>query len=72
MEHGYLYASRMESFPWYPEGEKLPVYIRDFKRQKRGGIIFGEAESEPCTPDRMSFYICKACKKGVADNLTES
>ncbi len=42
-------------FPWYPEGEKPMKYIPEFRRKKKG----------------LSMYICRKCKKGIVDPLTE-
>lgn len=71
MKHGFLYASQMNGFPWYPDNEKPTKYIPEFKTKKKGGIIFGKPEVEPFEFDTLSFYVCRKCMKGVADTLTE-
>lgn len=71
MEHGFLYASQVNGFPWYPDSAKPTRYIPDFRRKKKGGIIFGKPEFEPLEFDTLSLWVCKKCMKGVADSLTK-
>lgn len=71
MEHGYLYSGQTIGFPWYPDGQKPAKYIPDFRTKQKGGIIFGNHELEPFEFDKLSFYVCKKCRMGIADCLTE-
>lgn len=73
MEHGFLYANQGEGFPWYPDGEEPLRNIPDFRYKKKGAMYFGKSwkEIEPFEFDKMSFWLCKACMKGVADSLVE-
>lgn len=41
MEHGFLYVSQANGFPWLPDGAEPTRYIPDFRFKKKGGIIFG-------------------------------
>jgi len=70
MEHGFLYSDP-GGFPWYPEGEKPIKYIPEFRRKKKGGMYFGSEKIEYCEYDTLSMYICRKCKKGIVDPLTE-
>lgn len=70
MEHGYLYASQLDGFPWYPEGKKPPWNIPDFRAKKKGAISFGRGKIVPFEFDTLSLWVCKKCMKGVADKLT--
>lgn len=59
MEHGFLCTSQMYGFKWLPEGVK-----------KNGGMFFGNPKFEIFELDKLSFWVCKKCMKGVADELT--
>ena len=71
MEHGYLYASQRVGFPWFPDGQKLVKYIPEFNTKKKGGMVFGKEFPEAFEYDTLSLFVCRKCKKGVADSLTE-
>lgn len=67
MEHGFLYTSQMYGFKWLPDGAKTP----DFKFKKNGSMLFGSPKFEISELDKLSFWVCKKCMKGVADELTQ-
>lgn len=71
MEHGYLYASQRVGFPWFPDGQKPVKYIPEFNTKKKGGMVFGKEFPEAFEYDTLSLFVCRKCKKGVADSLTE-
>lgn len=71
MVHGYLYSGQGSGFPWYPDGEKPARYVPDIRVKKKGAKVFGNPDFEPGQFDSMSFWLCNACKKGVADSLSE-
>ena len=73
MVHGFLYANQGEGFPWYPDGKEPWRNIPDIFARKKGAMCFGKKwqDIEPFEFDKMSFWLCKTCKKGVADSLSE-
>lgn len=71
MQHGFLYVSQQTGFPWYPDGTEPTKYIYDFRRKKKGTMIFGNPKFEAFEFDKLSFWVCKSCMRGVADQLTE-
>lgn len=71
MEHGFLYASQANGFPWLPDGAEPTRYIPDFRFKKKGGMLFGNPQFEAFEFDKLSFWVCKSCMRGIADKLTE-
>lgn len=71
MEHGYLYSGQASGFPWYPDGQKPAKYIPEFRTKQKRGIIFGKPVLEPFEFDTLSFFVCRNCRVGIADCLTE-
>lgn len=71
MEHGFLYTNQAYGFQWLPDGVKPTKYIPDFRFKKKGGMVFGRPKFEAFELDKLSFWVCKKCMKGVADELTK-
>lgn len=71
MEHGFLYTNQAYGFSRLPDGVKPTKYIPDFRFKKKGGMVFGRPKFEAFELDKLSFWVCKKCMKGVADELTQ-